>query len=113
MLDYASDADRLVATLKPVFDICLDKGLKLNRLKCDLAAINAPFCGLVIDSKGIKFHPRQYEALPSMDPPTTVCALMELVHGANWIRTAIPRFSELIEPLHNPLEYQYSMHRPA
>ncbi len=36
---------------------------------------------------------------------------MELVHGANWMRTAIPRFSELIEPLHNLLESQYSMHK--
>ncbi len=35
---------------------------------------------------------------------------MELVHGANWMRTAIPRFSELIEPLHNLLEAQYSRH---
>ncbi len=104
---------RLVATLKAVFDICLKKGLKLNPLKCDLGAINVPFSGRVIYSKGIKFHPRQYEALTSMEPPTTVGALMELVHGANWMRTAIPRFAELIDPLHNLLESQYSMHKPA
>ncbi len=63
MLGYAPDADRLVATLKAVLDICLEKGLKLNPLKCDLAAVHVPFCGRLIDSKGIKFHPRQYEAL--------------------------------------------------
>ncbi len=63
MLGFASDADRLVATLKAVFAICLEKGLMLNPLKCDLAAINVPFCGRIIDSKGIKFRPRQYEAL--------------------------------------------------
>ncbi len=45
-----------------------------------------------------------------MEAPATVGALMELVHGANWMRTAIPRFSELIEPLHNLLEAQYSLH---
>ncbi len=44
-----------------------------------------------------------------MKSPTTLGALMELVHGANWMRTAIPRFSDLIEPLHNLLESQYSM----
>ncbi len=32
MLGDASDADRLVATLKAVFDICLEKGLKLYHL---------------------------------------------------------------------------------
>ncbi len=45
-----------------------------------------------------------------MEAPTTVGALMELGYGAKWMRTAIPRFSELIEPLHNLLEAQYSLH---
>lgn len=35
---------------------------------------------------------------------------MELVHGANWMRTSIPRFSQLIEPLHKQLEAQYIIH---
>ncbi len=46
-----------------------------------------------------------------MELPTTVSALMELFHGANWMQTAIPRFSELIEPLNNLLESQYSVHK--
>ncbi len=45
-----------------------------------------------------------------MEAPTTVGALMELVHGANCMRTAITRFSELIEPLQNLLEAQYSFY---
>ncbi len=36
---------------------------------------------------------------------------MERVHGPNWMQTAIPRFSELIEPLYSLLESQYSMHK--
>ncbi len=43
-----------------------------------------------------------------MEPPPTVGALMELVHGAIWMRTAIRRFSEQTEPLDNLLESQYS-----
>ncbi len=105
MLGYASDTDRLVATLKAQFEICLEEDVKLNPLKCDLAV---PFCGRLIDSKGIKFHSLQCDALKSTEPPTTVGALMELFHGANWMRTAIPRFSELIEPLQILLESQYS-----
>ncbi len=41
----------------------------------------------------------------------TVGALMELEQGANWMRTAIPGFWELIEPLPNLLESQYSIHK--
>ncbi len=53
MLVYASDTDLLVATLRAVFYICLEKGMKLIPFKCNLAAINVMFCGLIIDSRGI------------------------------------------------------------
>lgn len=46
-----------------------------------------------------------------MQAPTTVSALMELVHGANWMRTAIPNFSVLIAPLHDLLEANYTLRK--
>lgn len=50
--------------------------------------------------------------LCNMKPsPTTVGALMELVHRDNWMRTAIPKFSQLITPLHNLLDSNYSLHK--
>ncbi len=73
-------------------------------------ATKVQFCGRMIDAKGVTFHPRHYEALTPMEAPTTVGALMELVHGANWMRPAIPLFSELIDPLHSLLEAQYALH---
>ncbi len=110
MLVYAEDADTLIATFKSVLTICREKGLKLNPCKCDLMDPKVHFCGRIIDAEGVTFHPRHHEALTSMEAPTTVGALMELVHGANWMKTVIPHFSELIEPLHNLLETQYSLH---
>ncbi len=97
MLGYAEDADTIISIIKSVLTICNERGLKLNPREGDLMATNVQFCGL-IDAKGVTFHARHYEALTSMEAPTTVGALMELVHGSNWMRTAIPRFSELIEP---------------
>ncbi len=77
MLDYcARTLDRLLASLKAVFEICMEKGLNLNPRKCDFVAAYVHFCGLLTDSKRVKFHPRQYEALTSMKAPTTVAALM-------------------------------------
>ncbi len=93
MLGYATDADRLIATVESLFDVCLEKSLKLNPRKCYFAALNVHFCRRIINSKRIKFYPRQYEALMSTEPPKIVGALMELIDGANWMRTAIPRFS--------------------
>lgn len=69
------------------------------------------FCGRIINEDGVKFHPRQYEALVNMQAPTTVGALMELVNCANWMGTAIPSFSELIAPLHKLLESNYTINK--
>ncbi len=45
-----------------------------------------------------------------MSVPTTIGALMELVHSANWMRTAFPNFSQLIAPPHSLLEANYTKH---
>jgi len=79
--------------------------------KCQLIAKTVQFCGRLIDSDGVKFNPRNYEALTTMSEPTTVGSLMQLVHGANWMRSAIPKFSQLIKPLHDLLEGEYTLHK--
>ena len=83
LLGYASDEKILLAKLRSVFEVCKEKGLKLNPSKCQLVTNEVQFCGRIINKKGTKFHPRQYEALTNMSMSTTVGALMELVHGAN------------------------------
>lgn len=111
LLGHARTVDELLEKLRSVFEICNTKGLKLNPTKCDLVTYSVQFCGRIINKDGVKFHPRQYEALTSMVEPTTVGALMELVHGANWMRTAIPNFSKLISPLHELLENNYTLYK--
>ena len=83
--------------------------MKLNPNKCQLVLKEAHFCGRIVDAEGIRFNPRNYDALVSMPTPTKVGDLMQLVHGANWMRIAIPRFSELVVPLQDLLEKQYSL----
>ena len=111
ILGYACDVSGLLDKLRLVFQKCKEKGLKLNPRKCKLVTKEVHFCGRIIDKKGVKFHPRQFETLTNMKPPTTVGALMELVHGANWMRTAIPEYSELIAPLHSLLECNYALNK--
>lgn len=111
ILGYASTVAELISKLRSVFCICRKRGLKLSPDKCNLVTEEVPFCGRIINKDGVRFCPRQYEALTSMQAPTTVGALMELVHGANWMRTAIPEFSRLIAPLHDLLESNYSLNK--
>lgn len=48
-LGYALGPTALLETLEAVFKICLEKGLKLNPLKCDLVAKKAQLCGQIMD----------------------------------------------------------------
>lgn len=43
-----------------------------------------------------------------MTPPSTVGALMQLVHDGNWMLTAIPTLLNLIYPLQDLLEASYT-----
>lgn len=93
-----------------VFEVFRKRGLTLNPAKCQLATNEEQFRGRIINKNGVKFQPRQYEALTNMSAPTTIGALMELVHGANWMRTEISNSSLLISPLQDLLEANYSQH---
>ena len=108
LLGYAVDPTSLLEKLRLVFGVCRVRGLKLNPEKCQLITQEVQFCGRTINKNGIKFHPRQYDALTNMSTPRTIGALIELVHGSNWMRSAIPKFAELIAPLHELLEKNYS-----
>ena len=83
VLGFAKTYDELLDILHQVLKICAAKGLKLNPNKCELVAKEVQFCGRIIGSKGVKFNPRNYNALITMPTPKTAGALMELVHGAN------------------------------
>lgn len=111
ILGYATTYTELLDKLESTLQICASKGLKLHPAKCELATKEVKFCGRLIDKNGVRFNPRNYAALVNMPKPVTVGALMELVHGANWMRSAIPRFAELIEPLQKLLEEHYKLHK--
>lgn len=107
ILGYAADTYSLQDTLKLRLQVCHNHGLKLHPSKCELVTGTAKFCGRIIDSKGVRFKPSDYNALTNMQPPTTVRALMNLVNGANWMHSAITQFTQLIDPLHTLLETHY------
>ncbi len=75
MLGYVEDADNLTKTLKSVLAICREKSLNMNPCNCDLITTKVQFYGGIIDAKGFTFHPRHYEALTSLEAPTTMGAL--------------------------------------
>lgn len=107
---YGRSPSGLLENFRNVLCIGAMKDLELDFNKRELVVKEAQFCCRIIDSKGLKFNPRNYSALVNKPAPKTVGSLMELVYGANWMRTAIPNFSELISPLQQLLEEQHRLY---
>lgn len=108
LLGYSKPLSELLEKVRETFGVCQKKDLNFQPEKYELVAAEIQFWLRVINKNGIKFHARQYEALKSMSSRTTVGALMNLIHDANWMWTAIPNFAQLISLLHNLLEDNYT-----
>lgn len=65
------------------------------------------YCCRMIASKGIQFNLRGTHYHGNFH---YYWLARELVHRANWMRTRVPKFSELVKPLQDLLERQYSKH---
>ena len=107
ILAHACSASELMDTLETFFSLCRLHGLKLHSRKCRFFLREVNWCGRLISQNGVRLDPRRLKALLAISQPTT--ELQQFVCAANWMRTAIPRFNELIEPLSVILEEVYSM----
>ena len=75
-LGYAENTSISIEKLRPVFKACSQRVLKLNLEKRLLTTDEVQFCGRVTNKHGVRFYPRQYEALANLKAPTAVGDLM-------------------------------------
>lgn len=61
----------------------------------------------MISAEGIRFDPRRFDGLLNMELPTTGTHLQQFVCALQWIRLAIPLFTELVAPLNEFIERNY------
>ena len=78
---------------------CKSVNLKLSPKKTTVFAEEVEWCGRLIGPKGIRFHPRKFQPLMDMNVPETGADLQQFICAANWFRTAIPNFAQLVHPL--------------
>jgi len=108
VLAYASTIGEYLDTLEKFFKACKKFRLRLHPGKCCLFALWIRWCGRSIDKDGIKFDPRRINGLLEMAVPTTGSELQQFLCAFQWMRTGIPEFNRLIEPLHQFMEEVYS-----
>jgi hypothetical protein len=73
--------------------------LKLHASKCVLFASTVRYCGRLITKDGVRFDPKNMEALQTMQEQQNGADLVQYVAAVNWMRSAIPNYSKRVAPL--------------
>jgi hypothetical protein len=93
---HTKTEDDLLSTLNFFFKKCREHGLKLHASKCALFATTVRYCGRLIAKNGVRFDPKNMEALQTMQKPQNVADLVQYVAAVNWMRSAIPNYSKYL-----------------
>jgi Reverse transcriptase (RNA-dependent DNA polymerase) len=91
--------DDLLATLNFFFKKCQEHGLKLHASKCVLFATTVRYCGSLITQDGVRFDPKNMEALQTIQEPQNGADLVQYVAAVNLMRSAISNYSKRVVPL--------------
>ena len=92
---WQQDLQQLIFLL----DLALRYRYKFDPTKTELFLFEVTFCGKIVDGDGIRFHPSNFDTLQNMPMPRTAQELAQFYHAANWIRSAIPDFATVAQPL--------------
>lgn len=75
-------------------------GLKLDPRKCEFASKSTKYLGFVIEAEiGIKMDPEKVQAIVSWDPPKNVKGVRQFLGFANFYRSFIDKYTDLVAPL--------------
>ena len=107
-LFFADNEEELLSNIEKIFRICSEIRLKVHAEKSNLFAKKVQFCGSIISSQGVQYHPRHFESLVAMKKSTKAYELQQLICATNWMRSSIQVYVERIAPLHQLLEESYS-----
>jgi Reverse transcriptase (RNA-dependent DNA polymerase) len=86
---YTKTEEDLLATLNFFFKKCQEHGLKLQASKCVLFASMERYCGRLITKDGVRFDPKNMEALQTMQEPQNGADLVQYVAACSAARTNV------------------------
>jgi hypothetical protein len=89
--------------LEKFFRSAEQAGLKLHAKKATLTSDSVHFCGRIVSAEGVKFAPKNFEALLNMQAPKTASELHQYLGAARWMRSHIPAYAERVAPLQSLL----------
>ena len=108
LLGHAKTVEELLYLLRQLFELCRKYGIKLHAAKCNWFKTTVKWCGRLISEEGIRFDPRNHQALLELPEPTKGGELQQFLCAMGWMRSAIPEYTRLVAPLHAMLERVYA-----
>jgi hypothetical protein len=87
----------LLATLNFFFKHCQEHGLKLHASKCVLSASTVRYYERLITKDGVRFDPKNMEALQTMQEPQNGADLVRLGSVCRGSKLDAKRHSQLLE----------------
>ena len=97
----AHSIDDSLRKLRLVFERFRHYGLTLNPSKCRFLQTSIHYLGHVVDKNGIKPLPQTLTSIQHFPVPTTLRKLRRFLGLANYYRSFVANFSEIITPLTN------------
>jgi hypothetical protein len=73
--------------------------LKLHASECVLFATTGRYRERLIAKDGVRFDPKNMEALQTVHEPQNGVDFVQYVAAVNWMRSAIPNYSNRVAPL--------------
>ncbi len=84
-----------------MFDLLLEKDLKVNLSKCSFAQSEVKFLGHIMSKEGCRPDPANTEAIKKMKPPTSVKEVRRFLGMCGFYRKHVPNFAQIAAPLTN------------
>ena len=85
--------------LRAVFQRLREKGLTLNKSKCEYSKDKLEFLGYVFSKDGIAPDPKKVEEVVNLSTPSTVSEVRSLLGMTNYCSRFIPDYATKTEPL--------------
>ena len=107
---FGQNKDEHDSRLRAVLMRLQEKGITLNKDKCEFVKTRLIFLGHLIDEKGIQADPRKTEAVSQMGPPTNTTELRRFLGMANQLGKFSPNLAEMTQPLRELLSNKSTWH---
>ena len=100
ILVYGEDVEMHNRNLKAALDRLRDKGLTLNKAKCELNKTSVEYFGHVFSAEGLSPSPKKVEAILQMKSPTTQSELRSFLGLTNYCGSRfVPNYATLTHEL--------------